>query len=178
MDKLNLYIADISSKDDRLVSISFVNTPAIGLKLTILSQDDDSMTIAAPIIIANKPIFRNDKYLGSRNVFFLPETISDIIKKGTYERSIYVYDIEHDGNQIDDVLLIESFTIDYQRGITGYKGLYGLTDGSWVGKFFIKNKKLIDYIKSNKVNGLSISAYLTEEKVQLNDAIEIYNKIQ
>lgn len=178
MKKLDLYLADLVSDTDRLVCISFVRNPAIQRTLSIISDEEDKMIIVAPIIIANDLIFRNDKQMGNRNIIFLPETIKQIVEKATKERTIYKYDYEHNGKSVDDITLIESFIIDYAMGIKGYKGLHSLNDGSWVGKFLITNRNIMSDIRNNRINGVSISAYITEEKIELNDAIEIYNKLK
>lgn len=178
MKNLDLYLADIVADTDRLVCISFVCNPATQRTLSVISDSDDKMIIVTPIIVANDLIFRNDKEMGNRNIIFLPETIKQIVEKATKERTIYKYDYEHNGKSVENITLIESFIIDYAMGIKGYKGLSGLNDGSWVGKFVITNKNIINDIRNNKINGVSISAYITEEKIELTDAIEIYNKLK
>lgn len=178
MKSRDLYLVDVIEADDRLVCISFVKEPANKRVLNVLSDNGSEMTIVCPIVIANELIFRNDKGMGDRFILFPPKSVLNLIRKATTERTIFKYDREHDCKLVDGIVMTESFVIDYANGIKGYKGLTGLNDGSWIGKFTISDTFIIEAIRNKEICGVSISAYITEEKMELNEIVKLYKRLK
>lgn len=192
--RLPLYVADVEDKEDGLLGLSIVKQPASGLKWKVLSEDEEGMTVFAPILPANVPIFRTHE--GKQfNVIFLPDVIKDLMTKYAGERQRF--DVEHRGSPVDGVQVLQSFQIDYFSN-TLYDNYFHLTDGSWVMVL-----KLPKYLRSkwesrweidengNMVNGkdaggfrsqdffgISISAVLSYHEVSLSDAIQMYNDLR
>lgn len=183
--RLPLYIADLCESSDRMLSLSIVKRPAIGLPWKVLENTEDKIKVFAPIITANKPIYRNNEAYGEHYVMFTPDVISDIIADCSHRN--VSFDIEHDGTPIKGVYWIESLQIDYSVG-KQYKAYPSLTDGSWVGVLEIEKQS---FKGQNMVNGasrgggcpsdfsgISISGIFTYHEVTLSEAIEFYNKIK
>ena len=86
MDKrLPLYIADINPTDnDGLLSLSLTKKPATGL----FCRQIDNNTIFAPIVAANKPIYRNNDTYGEHYLMFTPDVIRDIMLNNTREHRL------------------------------------------------------------------------------------------
>lgn len=172
---LKLYTADLVDTIDGVVGISIVKEPANRGVFSVVEDNGDSMLVATPIIVANVPIYRNNGTYGEHYVVFTQDVIKSAMEKATESKTIYTYDVEHNEQPIEGIMLTQSFLIDYDKGITAYKGLCGLTDGTWVGLFKVTDKTLIEGIKNGTYNGISVSMYATYEEVSLQDAIDMYN---
>lgn len=177
MNRLKLYTAEIpTEKSDGLVSISFVSKPANEGKFHIMSETDGCLQCSAPILTANKIIYRNDNVLGEHNIIFLPEVVEAVMNKAMTDKAVYSFDLEH-STKVEGISLVQSFLIDYDNGITRLNGHNGLNDGTWVGVFNVTNQEVIDGIKNGTYNGVSASLYAGYEEVSLSDAIEMYNAL-
>jgi hypothetical protein len=152
------------------------------MKGKVLYKDGDETTLFVPILPANKPIYRNNEAYGEHYVMFLPEVITDIMKDAN-KRSI-PFDYEHQGEAVSGVEWVSSFQIDYKNK-TLYNTYPGLTDGTWVGIIAINSEF------ENMVNrksggqgcpldflGISISGVFSYHKLELSEAIELYNKLK
>lgn len=177
MDKniRKLYTASVDDSIDGVVSISIVGEPANGGRFHVVEDKEDSILVAAPILVANQLIYRNNESYGEHYIVFLPDVIRSAEERATEQKTTYVFDVEHSGEKIDGVLMVQSFIVDRKAGISGYSGLYGLTDGSWVGLFRVTDRGIIDGIKEGRYRGVSVSMYATYEEVALKDAIDMYN---
>lgn len=192
--RLPLYVADVEDGEDGLFGLSIVKRPASGLKWKILSEDEEGMTVFAPIIPANVPIFRIHE--GKQyNVIFLPDVIKDLMTRYAGERQRF--DVEHNGISVDGVQVIQSFQIDYYSN-TLYDNYFHLTDGSWVMVLklpkYLQNRwerrwemddngnmvidKEASRFRSHDFFGISISAVLSYHEVGLDEAIQMYNDLR
>lgn len=176
--RLPLYIVDLNEKEDKMLSLSIVKHPATGLPWKVLEQTEQETKVFAPILSANKPIYRNNNTYGEHYVMFTPNVIADII--ADCSRRKVPFDIEHNGIPTNAVQMLESFQIDYYNGKL-YKGYPGLTDGSWCAVLNLKNM----VFRKNPTDGspldflgISISGIFTYHPVSLAEAIEFYNKIK
>jgi hypothetical protein len=111
-------------QDDAEVSfIALVDKPAIQRDFVAFSQDnygqsfaiqdEDKHIISGPLMLADKPIYRNNKKFGEHFVTFSAETIKDIAikfsKKG-YQGNV---NLMHDQDmQLDGLIMFESFIVD------------------------------------------------------------------
>ena len=149
MEKLKLYLADIEDKEDGLLRLSLVKHPATGCGWEVLSVGNKYVRVFAPIIVSNKPIYRKDEHLGEYNLLFLPEVIKDIQKRTAIEHPRIKFDIEHNGKEVDGIVVVSSFIIDYSTD-TLYSDYFGLPDGSWVMELLIpKNVYKVLDVKNN-----------------------------
>lgn len=193
--RLPLYIADIAEPQDRTLNLSIVKRPAIGMPWKVLEQTNDSVKVFAPILTANKPIYRNNEAYGEHYVMFTPDVVSDVIND--FSRRGITFDIEHSGKPVNGVRVLESWQIDYSTNKL-YKAYPNLTDGTWVMVlcFDVKTFDVSGLDVKNMVNGgrarggcrldifpnlnlgISISGIFTYYPVSLSEAIEFYNKIK
>ena len=177
MDKrLPLYIADINPTDnDGLLSLSLTKKPATGL----FCRQIDNNTIFAPIVAANKPIYRNNDIYGEHYLMFTPDVIRDIMLNNN-QRHVG-FDMEHTGTPIEGIEWLESFQIDYTRGKV-YRGYQGLTVGTWCGVFRVNPNMVFRGFEGGVAPfdswGFSVSGVFTYHEVKLSEAIEFYNKIR
>lgn len=123
-------------------------------------QDEDKHIISGPLMLADKPIYRNNKKFGEHYVTFSAETIKDIAikfsKKG-YQGNV---NLMHDQDmRLDGLIMFESFIVDKERGILPMKGFEDAKDGSWFGSFYVENEQAWKLIKEGKVKGFSVEGY-------------------
>jgi hypothetical protein len=158
-------------QDDAEVSfIALVDKPAIMRDFVAFSQDtygqsfaiqdEDKHIISGPLMLADKPIYRNNKKFGEHFVTFSAETIKDIAikfsKKG-YQGNV---NLMHDQDmQLDGLIMFESFIVDKARGIQPMAGFEDAKDGSWFGSFYVENEQAWQLIKQGKVKGFSVEGY-------------------
>jgi hypothetical protein len=158
-------------QDDAEVSfIALVDKPAIQRDFVAFSQDnygqsfaiqdEDKHIISGPLMLADKPIYRNNKKFGEHFVTFSAETIKDIAikfsKKG-YQGNV---NLMHDQDmQLDGLIMFESFIVDKARGIQPMAGFEDAKDGSWFGSFYVENEQAWQLIKQGKVKGFSVEGY-------------------
>jgi hypothetical protein len=158
-------------QDDAEVSfIALVDKPAIQRDFVAFSQeshgqsfaiqDEDKHIISGPLMLADKPIYRNNKKFGEHFVTFSAETIKDIAikfsKKG-YQGNV---NLMHDQDmQLEGLIMFESFIVDKARGIQPMAGFEDAKDGSWFGSFYVENEKAWQLIKEGKVKGFSVEGY-------------------
>lgn len=123
-------------------------------------QDEDKHIISGPIMLADKPIYRNNKKFGEHFVTFPAETIKDIAikfsKKGYQDK----VNLMHDKSMtLDGLIMFESFIVDKERGIQPMKGYEDAKDGSWFGSFYVENEQAWQLIKEGKVKGFSVEGF-------------------
>ena len=135
----------------------------IGSKFSYLMfaiQSEDKHIISGPIMLADKPIYRNNKKFGEHFVTFPAETIKDIAikfsKKGYQDK----VNLMHDKSMtLDGLIMFESFIVDKERGILPMKGFEDAKDGSWFGSFYVENEQAWQLIKEGKVKGFSVEGF-------------------
>lgn len=119
-------------------------------------QSEEEMIISGPIMMANKPIYRND-HNGEYYVVFSPETIKKIaqkfFKKG-YQSNVNL--MHDDGQIVDGVTMFESWITDEKRGIYPMKGFEDVPNGSWFGSFKVDNQEVWDKVKNGEFRGFSV----------------------
>ena len=129
-------------------------------KLNFAIQDEDKHIISGPLMLADKPIYRNNKKFGEHYVTFTAETIKDIAikfsKKG-YQGNV---NLMHDQDmRLDGLIMFESFIVDKERGIMPMAGFEDAKDGSWFGSFYVENEQAWKLIKEGKVKGFSVEGF-------------------
>ena len=136
----------------------------IGAKFIMMQgfaiQNEEQHIISGPLMLADTPIYRDNKKFGEHYVTFSPETIKDIAikfsKKG-YQKNV---NLMHDANmQVDGLVMFESFIVDKARGILPMAGYEDAKDGSWFGSFYVENEQVWNLIKEGKVKGFSVEGY-------------------
>jgi hypothetical protein len=149
--------------------VALVDKPAIMKDFHVFSEkqrqsfaitNEEQHIISGLLMLANTPIYRDNKKFGEHYVTFSPETIKDIAikfsKKG-YQKNV---NLMHDSNmQVEGLVMFESFIVDKARGILPMAGHEDAKDGSWFGSFFVENEEVWQLIKEGKVKGFSVEGY-------------------
>jgi len=122
---------------------------------------DEQQVVISPLMIPNKLIKRRDAD-GEYYVYFTKETIEKLAHKAMKDEVIHRVNIEHDGNLVDDIFMVETWTKESDNDKSKNYG-YNLPDGTWFAKYKIDNKDIWNnYIKSGKVLGLSVEGLFAE----------------
>lgn len=177
-------------------AVSVVHSPAIesnfiALKdhaINFASVDTEKKILMGPILIPDKPIYRDQLLDGKVEKFYC------YFSKNTVEKASQMYLIQ--GNHHNTTLehemalkglcMVESWIkVDMEKDKST---AYGLNDpiGTWYGSFKVNNDEIWnDYVKTGKVKGFSIEGFFADKSTpakmskvdttqeRINKAIEI-----
>jgi len=171
-----------NAKNKGVYSISLVESPAMEGDFIALSKDakiefktvDEEQRILMGLVLEpNKPIYRNQD--GEEfNIVFSEQTIKDLsqnfFKQGYQTNS----SIEHSGDRIEGLSFYESWIVEDSK--VDKSANFGLSypKGSWIATMKVDNDEIWnEYVKSGKVLGFSIDAFVTLKEVKLKSDIEM-----
>lgn len=127
-------------------------------------QSEEKQIISGPLMLADTPIYRNDKN-GEYYVTFSPQTIEQIVQKFFQKGFQNNVNLMHDANQqVQGVTMFESFIVDPSRGISPMKGFEDAPSGSWFGSFKIDNPSVWEDVKAGKFSGFSVEGLFNYKK--------------
>lgn len=127
-------------------------------------QSEEKQIISGPLMLADTPIYRNDKN-GEYYVTFSPQTIEQIVQKFFQKGFQNNVNLMHDANQqVQGVTMFESFIVDAKRGIMPMKGFEDAPAGSWFGSFKIENPQVWADVKAGKFSGFSVEGLFNYKK--------------
>lgn len=154
---------DLMDEETGCYTISMVESPAVEVDFLAFEQDtpiqlqlnSDKHVVTGIALRADYPIYRNNNRYGEHYVTFTKDTIKQIIEKYSKYGFNNLVNIEHNGDYVNDVVMIESYIIDKENGVNPTM-FSEIEDGSWVVTFKVNNLNLWDKIKSGEVKGFSI----------------------
>ena len=175
---LPLYKIVVNPDEDEtgMSCISLVDYPAIekdfiffDKQLAFAVQDEEKHIVTGPAIIADMPIYRRSAEMGEYYVTFDKETIDNIILKYSKFGMWNNVSLQHNGENIEGVIMVEFFKKDSEKGIVP-KEFADVADGSLFVSYKITDETLWEEIKnSGELNGFSIEVNadleLTEDVV-------------
>jgi len=190
-----LPIFELVYKDetDGIEYIALVDAPAIERTFQAFSKDDkvfkfqadekEERVLRGAIMLADTPIYRNNKEFGEHYVVFRPDTIKklvlDFFRKGRTGNVNLMHETEVEG-----VFMFESMLIDRSKGIVPPEGFDGIPDGSWFGSFKVDNDEVWEkFIRTGEFTGFSIEGmftygqYRTAEQEKIELIIKIISEI-
>lgn len=155
-------ISKNDSSETQLAATAGVFSPATEIqwqtfgKQINFSVDNERRLITGPLMVANMPIYRNDKDLGEYYVSFDSEAIYDIVLKATKKGTLNSFNIEHDKNKkVDGLYVIESFFVDESRGVRPPKAFEGISQGSYIITVKCDNDDYWQRVKRGEIRGWS-----------------------
>lgn len=181
-----LEIIDDENSEIEVDFVSLVDKPAIERQFLAFKdherigfaiQDEEEKIISGPLMLADKPIYRNDEN-GEYYVTFTKDTIKLIaqkfFKKG-YQKNV---NLMHDQGMIAEGLtMFESWITDEKRGIKPMVGFEDVNDGSWFGSFKVENEDVWKLIKDGKVRGFSVEGVFNYRKSGIANADKMWSQI-
>jgi hypothetical protein len=184
--KLSIPVFDVTFDDANASQgvkvISFVEVPAIesgGIALGKIpeqvpfkfSGDEKKYTFTAPVLIPNKKIYRQDAFNDGNPYFmvFDDNAVTRLMDKFMKEKLTDVTDINHDGNVTNSAYLIECFQLRNSSMVKAMVdlGLDELPLNTWMVTYKVKDKETYAKFLANKLNGLSVEAYVNFQLAQL-----------
>ena len=175
-------IIDLNDDESGMTAISLVEDPAVERDFICFNKDkkpmqfkvEDEMEhkVTGVAIWANKEIYRYDPTFGEYYVVFTPETIDQIVHKYAKQGLNNLVDLQHDGEMIDGVVMVEYFIKDTAKGINP-AGFEDVDDGSLFVTYKIEDEKLWNEIISpdSEFKGFSIEIYA--DIVPTNNYVEV-----
>ena len=128
---------------------------------------------------ANTPIYRRDRNGFEYYLVFTPETIKLMAEKMLKDNTQNQVDIEHNGELIGSVNLIELFIKDSSKGIVPTY-MEDIPDGSLMATYKVRDEKIWEAIKSGELNGFSLAGLFSikQEDSEEKDLQEILSQIK
>ncbi len=164
------------AKNKGVYGISLVEDPAMEGNFIALSKeqkvefktvDEEQRILIGLVLEPNKPIYRNQD--GEEfNIIFSEETIKDLshnfFKQGFQTNS----SIEHT-SAIEGVSFVESWIVEDSKIDKSANFGFSYPKGSWIATMKVDSDEIWqDYIKSGKVLGFSVDAFVELEEIKLN----------
>jgi hypothetical protein len=190
---LPIYNLEIISDVDSEMEVDYValvDRPAIdknflafnenNVQLSFAIQDEDEQIITGALMLADKPIYRNDEN-GEYYVVFTKDTIKRIAQKFFAKGYQSNVNLMHDsGTKLEGLTMFESWITDSKRGIMAMKGFEDVPDGSWFGSFKVNNPEVWKMIKDGKVKGFSVEGLFSYKKadIQQSQVQDLWSQIQ
>jgi hypothetical protein len=191
---LPVYKMDIvsdESSDLEVDYVALVDKPAIEKNFLAFNEhmqkmafaiQDDEQIITGALMLADKPIYRNDEN-GEYYVVFSKDTIKKIAQKFFTKGYQSNVNLMHDsGKKLDGLTMYESWITDTKRGIQPMKGFEDVPEGSWFGSFKVNNPDVWQMVKDGKVKGFSVEGLFQmkpTEKQDINKVAEnMWSQIQ
>lgn len=178
INKIPVYkmVVNLNDDDTGMLAISLVDEPAIDvlfqafakekepMKFSIADESEHKVTGVA--IYADKYIYRWNESLGDYYVYFDRQTIENIVEKYSKENLLNSVDLQHDGEMVDGVTMIEYYIKDSSKGINP-KGFEDVSDGSLFVTYKVRNDEVWKRIKDGDVRGFSIEICTDSEFVSM-----------
>ena len=185
------YINIDESEELGMFSVSLVDFPAVETQFLCFNEEKpkqlffakpEEHIITGVALRADLPIYRRRPDGSEYYVVFTKETIKKMIARYSKQGMMNNVDLQHSGELVSGVYMVESFIINDERGIRP-KEFADIEDGSWIVSYYVEDEALWDKIKNgNDLNGFSISCMANlvekfekqepEEKDELDELIE------
>jgi hypothetical protein len=184
MTKIPVYLIDINLDDEEtgMGAISFVEDPAIESNFICFDKDRKPMMfqvenemehkVTGCAIWCNKQIYRYDPAIGEYYVVFNKETIDKIVHKYAKQGLNNLVDLQHDGEMIDGVVMVEYFIKDTAKGINP-AGFEDVDDGSLFVTYKIEDDKLWKEMISPDSEFKGFSIEINADIVPTNEYVEV-----
>lgn len=156
--------------EDGVEAISIVESPAIeenfialkGQDFKLKQIDDEKRILAGPILIPNKPIYRNN---GEEDyyIYFSRDTVRKASQMYLQAGNQSNATLEH-AMKIGGLTLVESWLVEDKDN--DKSNMYGMDVplGTWFGAMKVENEDVWqDFVKTGKVQGFSIEGYFADK---------------
>ncbi len=152
-------------------AISIVENPAIEEDFVALKSDEvklaevnkDKKILMGPLLIPNKPIYRNNEEQGDYYIYFSRDTVEKAsqlyLQKGNQNNST----LEHQ-HELNGLTLVESWIVEDKKHDKSAKYGMNVPVGTWMGAVKVNNDDVWnEYVKTGKVKGFSIEGYFADK---------------
>lgn len=175
MENLFQYIFD-DNKMEGVFAVALVDEPAIDINWVALSKDtievkmasEEKRLVVSPLMIPDQKIWRNEL---NGFVYATKETIERLQMNFAKQRYGNGSNLQHDKLQpVSGAFVCESWIVtDPNNDKANSLGFKNLPEGTWMVSMKIEDDVVWeDYIKTGKVKGVSLEAFLGVQKVNHN----------
>ena len=174
---LPVYNIVLNDEDENqgLSVVSIVSAPAVCEQLycfdkedkkqmIFASEENEQKCITSVAILADVPIYRIDEYGNPYYVVFQKQVIRDLVEKYSKDGYQNLVSFEHNGEIVNDFVLIESYFVDKEKGIAPEK--FDVSDGSWIVTYKCTNDETWEKVK----NELGTGGYSIEINCEIEPA--------
>lgn len=160
---MKVYKLDINSNDETgMNAIALVKKPAVEVdflafeKMESVKLSEEKREITGVVCMADVPIYRNTPQMGEHYILFTKELIKSMILKYFKLGMNNNVNIEHQGDLISGLTMIESYIKDSERNISPIE-FSDVPDGSWIATFKVENDEVWNNVKNLKtLKGFSL----------------------
>ncbi|WP_439133013.1 XkdF-like putative serine protease domain-containing protein [Polaribacter sp.] len=172
---MKTYRAKYNPDAKNVYGVSLVENPAMEgdfiqfskQKLQFADVDKDKRRVMGLILEPNKLIYRNQG--GSEfNIVFTEDDIENVAYNFQKQANQSTSTIEHSNQNIEGVTFVETWLVENPKVDKSTNFGFSYPKGSWMGVMQLDNDDVWnDYVKSGKVKGFSIDAFMQLEEVNL-----------
>lgn len=160
---MKVYKLDINSNDETgMNAIALVEFPAVEVdflafdKMEHIKLSEEKREITGVVCLADVPIYRYNPQIGEHYILFTKELIKSMILKYFKLGMNNNVNIEHQGDLISGLTMIESYIKDSERNISPIE-FSDVPDGSWIATFKVENDEVWNNVKNLKtLKGFSL----------------------
>lgn len=177
MNKIDLYKIEYNGFDDEGVyGISIVDEPANEMKFVAMSNvkpvflenNKEKQILTGVVLMPDQLIYRREGDY-EYNIVFEKDVIEllsqDFLRRGFIKNSKY----NHEGKWLEGISVVESWvTADTQLDKANALG-FDVPVGTWLVSMKLSDELWKEYVKTGKVTGFSIDAFLEHKKVKMNN---------
>lgn len=161
---LPVYIAQIDNSEEGILDISLVDYPAVKRDFVLFSQDkmnfsiqsEEKRIISGVVMLADTPIYRKSPTAGEYYIVFTRDIIEMMVEKMSFEGKLNNITLNHDGQLVEGVTLVELFIKDSSKGLNPTY-LSDVTEGSLIASYKVENEDIWNQIKAGEFRGFSLS---------------------
>ena len=161
-------------------AISLVEDPANEMQFIMLSNtkkdvlklaNKEKQLLTGVVLMPNQKIYRRDDSGKEYEIFFEADVIEklsqDFLINGFQKNSTYNH---NENNWLKDICVVQQWIIeDPENDKANALGFKDLPKGTWMVTFKVSDEVWGDYVKTGKVKGFSIDAFLDMEKIKMNN---------
>jgi len=145
--------------------------------ITMAKVDEEQRVVMGLVLQPNQLIPRyNEETQEEYNIVFSEETIKDLSQNFFKSNSQKNSKLEHD-TPIEDITFVESWIVENSEIDKSANFGMSYPKGSWVATMKIDNDEIWnDYVKSGKVQGFSVDAFVDLQEINLKTEIKMNKK--
>ena len=183
---LPLFAAKIVDLEDGIIDVSLVDDPAVEKpflyfgkgKVNFSIQNEEQKLVSGVVMIPDTPIYRRSPELGEYYVTFSKEVIKKMVERMSQENRFNSVTLNHDGNLVEGVTLVEVFLKDTERGINPTYA--DVPDGTLFATYKVDNPEVWEEIKKGTFRGFSLAGVfdLEEQKSDLDEVLDLLAQVK
>ena len=170
IDGVPVYRVLLDDERDGMIRVSLVDDPAVMSDFVAFDaqkrarmfavESEEKRLVFGVVARADFPIFRTDPVLGDHYVIFPAESIREMAQKYLTEGRADRVDEMHDGDDVEDVHLVQWFIKDSAKGIAP-EGFDDIADGSLFAEYHVEDDEIWQQIKDGTFKGFSMEVFYT-----------------